>query len=87
MITNTRLAVATICLVATLHQTFASNILAVFPHTYYSHFKGTSTLVRELSSRGHNVTFVTPYPGELGVGYYTNITEISIGDIVDPIKG
>ncbi|XP_055919830.1 UDP-glycosyltransferase UGT5 [Eupeodes corollae] len=36
-----------------------SNILGLFPHFGYSHFKVYSPILRELAKRGHNVTAVT----------------------------
>ncbi|KAG5672611.1 hypothetical protein PVAND_002726 [Polypedilum vanderplanki] len=39
----------------------SSNILAVFPMHYKSHFMIGSAVVRELANKGHNVTLISPY--------------------------
>ncbi|ERL88841.1 UDP-glycosyltransferase UGT4 [Dendroctonus ponderosae] len=62
-----------------------SNILVVFPHVYYSHFKETARLVSKIGTYGYNVTFVTPFPTQLE-NAHQGITEISIEGIVEPLK-
>lgn len=39
----------------------ASNILAVFPMNYKSHFFIGQSIVQTLADKGHNITMISPY--------------------------
>lgn len=59
-------------------------ILAVFPMPFYSHFALAAKLTKELAKRGHEVTFVSPFPQKTQI---KNLKEISVEDIIPIING
>ncbi|KAH8271963.1 hypothetical protein KR044_012415 [Drosophila immigrans] len=48
-----------LCLTALIGVASAGNILAVFPHFGFSHFKVVQPLLSELAQRGHHVTVIS----------------------------
>ncbi|XP_062120630.1 UDP-glycosyltransferase UGT5 [Drosophila sulfurigaster albostrigata] len=54
-----RLIVLGLCLTTLIGDTSAGNILAVFPHFGFSHFKVVQPLLSELAQRGHHVTVIS----------------------------
>ncbi|ALC38850.1 Dot [Drosophila busckii] len=47
------------CLLSCLAAAYAGNILAVFPHDGYSHFKVVTPVLEELARRGHQLTVIS----------------------------
>lgn len=54
----------------------ASNILAIFPMQYKSHFLIGSAIVKELADKGHHITLISPY--ELK---YSNVDSVNLNNL------
>nr|QIK00364.1 UDP-glycosyltransferase [Xylotrechus quadripes] len=57
-----------------------SNILVLFPMGSHSHFTLGFRLAKGLADRGHNVTFISPYPQKTRI---KNLREISVEEIME----
>jgi glucuronosyltransferase len=52
---------------------YGAKILAFFSAAVPSHMALKSALLRELASRGHHVTAVSPFPEKVPISNYTDI--------------
>lgn len=50
-----------------------ARILGVFPGATYSHFILGHTLMKELASRGHEVTVMSPFPQKTPIKNYKDV--------------
>ncbi|KAF2890120.1 hypothetical protein ILUMI_14894, partial [Ignelater luminosus] len=48
-------------------------ILGIFPAPSYSHFILGHTLMKELASRGHEVTVISPFPQKTPIKNYKDV--------------
>lgn len=51
----------------------SANILVFAPMPFKSHFRGFQPLLKELASRGHNLTVVSTFPLTKSLANYTDI--------------
>jgi glucuronosyltransferase len=55
------------------HGADGAKILGIFPLPGKSHFAVSSVLLKELASRGHQVTVLSPFPEKSPIPNYTDI--------------
>jgi glucuronosyltransferase len=56
-----------------LYGVHAARILGIFPIPGRSHFTFCGTIMKELASRGHQVTVLSPFPQKSPIPNYTDI--------------
>lgn len=61
-----------------------AKILGVFPMVSHSHYTLGLSLMKELAFRGHEVTFISPYPQKTPL---KNFRDVSVEDIIEQVKG
>ncbi|KAK9499200.1 hypothetical protein O3M35_002279 [Rhynocoris fuscipes] len=61
----------------------AANILVILPYPIYSHHASFDPIIKELATRGHNVTVVSPFPQKTPV---PNITDIVLPNIMKEVR-
>jgi glucuronosyltransferase len=55
------------------HGAYGAKILGIFPVPGKSHFAVSAVLMKELASRGHQVTVLSPFPEKSPIPNYTDI--------------
>ena len=56
-----------------LQDVLSGNILAVLPMPLYSHTMPFIPIIRALADKGHNVTFISPFPQKTTTANFHNI--------------
>ncbi|XP_023014643.2 UDP-glycosyltransferase UGT5 [Leptinotarsa decemlineata] len=71
-------------ILTTIEFVRSAKILGVFPYCSHSHFVLGFSIMKELSSRGHSVTFISCYPQKVPI---ENLRDISVkDDISGPLQ-
>ncbi|KAF2895932.1 hypothetical protein ILUMI_10246 [Ignelater luminosus] len=68
-----KLVLICVAIIYFLNSSDGARILGIFPLTTYSHFILGHTLMKELASRGHEVTVMSPYPQKTPIENYKDI--------------
>lgn len=65
-----------------------ANILVVLPIPWYSHTNTFMPIFKELATRGHNITMVSPFPQSEAIPNWTdlNINGSAFADVVGKCK-
>ncbi|KAM8716275.1 hypothetical protein ACLKA7_003199 [Drosophila subpalustris] len=82
MTTQYRATLIGLCLAVLIGVASAGNILAVFPHFGFSHFKVVQPLLSELAQRGHHVTVISYVRNPLGA-QLANYEELLTADAAE----
>lgn len=75
-------AVPLLCLIV---QATTINILGIFPYEGKSHFSQFKVYLRELASRGHNVTVISYFPDKNPIPNYTDIHIADVNILEDEV--
>jgi hypothetical protein len=68
--------------VVLLYGAHGARILGLFPVPGRSHFAVSATLMKELASRGHQVTVLSPFPEKSPIPNYTDIDTRTTRDVL-----